>query len=79
MAWRASPTSGTRREIREVLAGDAPLFEAAYDVTESGNWEGRTILRRVRDDTSLAVEFERPRDEIHEALDPGARRAAAAP
>ena len=34
----------------------------------AGNWEGRTILRRVRDDTSLAVEFERPRDEIREAL-----------
>ena len=55
-------------EIREVLGEDAPLFEAAYDVRPAGNWEGRTILRRVRDDTSLAVELERPRDEIREAL-----------
>ena len=55
-------------EISEILAGDAPLFEAAYGVTQSGNWEGRTILARVRDDTSLALEFERPRDEIHEVL-----------
>ena len=47
---------------------EATLFEAAYDVTDAGNWEGRTILRRVRDDTSLAVELERPRDEIAEAL-----------
>ncbi len=59
--WRAG-------EIREVLGEDAPLFEAAYGVTEGGNWEGRTILTRVRDDTSLAVEFERPRAEIAEAL-----------
>jgi uncharacterized protein YyaL (SSP411 family) len=59
----------TRSEVREVL-GDAEsmLLEAAYDVTANGNWEGRTILRRVRDDTSLAVEFERPRDAIAEAL-----------
>jgi uncharacterized protein len=41
-------------EIREVLGEDAPLFEAAYGVTESGNWEGHTILSRVRDDGALA-------------------------
>jgi uncharacterized protein YyaL (SSP411 family) len=34
-------------EIREVLGDDAPAFSAAYDVTDDGNWEGRTILRRV--------------------------------
>jgi uncharacterized protein YyaL (SSP411 family) len=28
---------------------------AAYDVTEDGNWEGRTILRRVRSDEELAT------------------------
>jgi uncharacterized protein YyaL (SSP411 family) len=56
-------------EVRAVLGpAEAALLEAAYDVTENGNWEGRTILRRVRDDTSLAVEFERPREEIAEAL-----------
>jgi uncharacterized protein YyaL (SSP411 family) len=37
----------TAAEIREVLGDDAPLFTAVYDVTEPGNWEGRTILRRV--------------------------------
>jgi len=59
----------TRSEVREVLGdAEAALFEAAYDVTSTGNWEGRTILRRVRDDTSLAVELERPRDAIAEAL-----------
>ena len=41
--WRAP-------EIREVLGEDAPLFEAAYGVTDEGNWEGVTILSRVVDD-----------------------------
>ena len=33
-------------EIDELLGADAPAFKAAYDVSESGNWEGRTILNR---------------------------------
>ncbi len=59
--WHAS-------EIRELLGTDAPLFEAAYGVTPAGNWEGRTILHRVRTDSQLAEELERPRDEVREAL-----------
>jgi uncharacterized protein YyaL (SSP411 family) len=37
----------TAAEVREILGDDAPAFSAAYDVTDDGNWEGRTILRRV--------------------------------
>ncbi len=55
-------------EVRELLGDAAPLFEDAYGVTDGGNWEGRTILNRVRGDTDLAVEHERPRDEIAEEL-----------
>ena len=55
-------------EIRRLLGDDAPLFESAYGVTDEGNWEGRTILNRTRSDTDLAVEHERPRDEIAESL-----------
>jgi uncharacterized protein len=46
--WRAA-------EIREVLGDAAPLFEAAYGVTDEGNWEGVTILSRVVADEELAV------------------------
>jgi uncharacterized protein len=52
----------TAAEVREVLGADAPLFEAAYGVTDAGNWEGRTILSRVRYDADLGVAF---------ALEPG--------
>src|SRR6185437_13605583 len=34
-------------EIDAALGEYAPAFKAAYDVTREGNWEGRTVLRRV--------------------------------
>jgi uncharacterized protein YyaL (SSP411 family) len=38
-----------RREIEEVLGeADAAIFADAYEVTEAGNWEGHTILNRLR-------------------------------
>jgi uncharacterized protein YyaL (SSP411 family) len=51
-------------EIRELLGGDAPLFEAAYGVTDGGNWEGVTILSRVTDDGVLAGRFGLPEREV---------------
>ena len=45
-------------EVREILGEAAPLFEQAYGVTETGNWEGRTILNRIASDTELAVQHE---------------------
>jgi uncharacterized protein YyaL (SSP411 family) len=37
----------TAAEVDAVLGEDAAAFRRAYDVTAAGNWEGRTILRRV--------------------------------
>jgi uncharacterized protein YyaL (SSP411 family) len=39
----------TEAEIDALLGPDAPAFKRAYDVSEAGNWEGHTILRRVTD------------------------------
>jgi uncharacterized protein YyaL (SSP411 family) len=47
----------TADEIRAELAGDSPVFEAAYGVTDAGNWEGTTILSRVVGDDELAAQF----------------------
>ena len=44
----------TAGEIRDVLGDDAALFSTAYGVTEGGNWEGVTILSRVRSTADLA-------------------------
>jgi uncharacterized protein YyaL (SSP411 family) len=39
----------TEQEVLDVLgAEDARLFNATYDVTSQGNWEGRTILNRPK-------------------------------
>jgi uncharacterized protein len=46
-------------EVRAHLGAEADLFSAAYDVSAGGNWEGRTILRRVVDDAALAATFDR--------------------
>ncbi len=61
-------------EIREVLAEDAPLFAAAYGVTEEGNWEGVTILQRVRTDAELAERFGLRPEEVAAALAEGRDR-----
>ncbi len=61
----------TEAEIREVLqeAGDADLILEAYGVTEAGNFEGRTVLQRVKDDAALADRFELPVEEIERRLE----------
>jgi uncharacterized protein YyaL (SSP411 family) len=41
-------------EIRAALGDDAALFSTAYGVTEGGNWEGATILSRLRSSAELA-------------------------
>jgi len=55
-------------EIRDVLGDDAALFSAAYGVTEEGNWEGVTILSRMRSTPELAGAFGLTVREVDEAL-----------
>jgi hypothetical protein len=56
-------------EIRAILGGEAPLFSTAYGVTASGNWEGVTILSRVRTSAELVELYGRPAAAIEEALE----------
>jgi uncharacterized protein len=42
------------RGARRGAGPDAAAFHAAYGVTDRGNWEGRTILSRVLDDSAVA-------------------------
>ena len=68
----------TAAEVDAVLGADAALFRAAYDVRDEGNWEGRTILRRVIPDAALASEFGMPATEIAPTLTAARRRLLAA-
>jgi uncharacterized protein YyaL (SSP411 family) len=49
----------SKAEIVEVLGeADAEIFSEVYDVTEAGNWEGHTILNRLRNLTLGAPQEE---------------------
>jgi uncharacterized protein len=37
----------TEAEVDALLGADSVAFKRAYDVTPGGNWDGRTILRRI--------------------------------
>ena len=39
------------------LDADSDFFEAAYGISPTGNWEGKTVLHRMLDDASLAARF----------------------
>jgi uncharacterized protein len=45
-------------EIDELLGADAAAFRLAYGVTDSGNWEGKTVLNRLHQQAVLAPEQE---------------------
>ena len=45
-------------EIDRLLGTESEIFKAAYDVTPGGNWEGKTILRRLIDAPPPASETE---------------------
>jgi uncharacterized protein YyaL (SSP411 family) len=44
-------------EIKSILGEDADLLVTAYGVKEGGNWEGKNVLQRVFDDSTLAARF----------------------
>jgi uncharacterized protein YyaL (SSP411 family) len=59
--WRAE-------EVRTALGDDAALFSSAYGVTDGGNWEGVTILSRVRPTAELAKLSAIPNAEVEARL-----------
>ena len=64
----------TKREVDEILGDDASLFDEAYGVTDGGNWEGHTILSRVRSDANLATDRGLDADDVGRRLGEARRR-----
>jgi len=64
----------TAEEVRQVLGGESPAFEAAYGVTDAGNWEGRTILSRVAADAEVGARLDQSETEVAERLATARRR-----
>lgn len=55
-------------EIRGHLGDDAELFMLYYDVTESGNWEGKNILRIVKSIEEVSQEVGLEQEEVAKRL-----------
>src|SRR5262249_31277719 len=68
----------TKEEIDRVLGPEeAALFGSVYDVTEEGNWEGHTILNRVRPFAQDAKLLRVPEDELRRRLDDSRKKLLA--
>jgi uncharacterized protein YyaL (SSP411 family) len=55
-------------EVDELLGKDATLFKQVYDVRPEGNWEGKTILHRLRVPTPLPAVQEGKLNALREKL-----------
>src|SRR5207302_1941948 len=64
-------------EIDAVLGERAGVFKQFYDVTPGGNWEGHTILNRLRSqelaDAATEAELARCREALFQAREPRVR------
>ena len=59
----------SQAEIESVLGEDAPLFAAAFDARSEGNWEGKTVLRRVASEAGLGDRFGLATESVAARLD----------
>jgi hypothetical protein len=64
----------SKREIQEILGIDAEIFCLFYDVTEGGNFEGKTILCNNLPLSSVAFKFGKNEEEIKKILDIGLQK-----
>ncbi len=58
----------THDEIQTILGPDFEFFKTAYGITPQGNWEGKTVLQRALDDSSLAARFKLDHETVHAKL-----------
>ena len=58
----------TQDELENILGSDFNFFKAAYGITTSGNWEGKTILQRALDDSTLSARFQMGQEELWQRL-----------
>lgn len=58
----------TQEAIESVLGPDYEIFKAAYGITPQGNWEGKIVLQRTFDDSTLAARFNLDPESIRQKL-----------
>ena len=57
-----------KKEVAEILGDDTELYCAFYDITESGNWEGKNILQRKKSFKTFAAENEMDERSLKQTL-----------
>ena len=60
-----------KREIEEILGSDSEIFCIYYDVTDGGNFEGRTILANNIKTSAIAFKFSKTEDEVNKIISQG--------
>ncbi|MBZ4188165.1 thioredoxin domain-containing protein [Niabella beijingensis] len=63
-----------KEETDRLLGADAALFAAYYDISETGNWEGKNILRILRSKDTVAAEQGISVQELDAVLERGKAR-----
>ena len=63
-----------KKEINEILGKDANVFCLFYDVTDGGNWEGKSILCNNINVSSIAFRFSISEEEILQILESSANK-----
>jgi uncharacterized protein len=64
----------SKSEILKILGEDAEIFCLYYDVTDGGNFEGKTILCNNINPSAVAFKFGKTEDQIKEILDSGLKK-----
>jgi hypothetical protein len=63
-----------KSEIKEILGNDTEIFYLFYDVTDGGNFEGRTILCNNLPLSSVAFKFGKTEDDVKKILNNGIQK-----
>lgn len=63
-----------KNEIQQILDKDADVFCLFYDVTDGGNFEGKTILCNNLSLSSVAFKFGKTEDDVKKILSNGAQK-----
>jgi len=58
----------TKPEIQEILGEDAGIFCTYYDVTDGGNWEGRTILYNAVSASAIALQESKTEQDVVDTI-----------
>ncbi|MEO6718974.1 MAG: thioredoxin domain-containing protein [Ferruginibacter sp.] len=57
-----------KEEVERILGKDAPIFCAFFDVTETGNWEGKNILRILKPIEDFVIENNLDKDQFENII-----------